>query len=319
MSTLLPRSILWCWRRLLRVPWTARRSNQSILKEISREHSLEGLMLKLKLQYFGHPMQRNDSWRRPWCWERLKAGGEGDHRGWDGWMASPTRWTWVWASSRSWWWTGRPGVLRFMGLKELDTTERLNWTGSVFLCLPCPLLHLWHCYWEQKLWGETELVLGSEHFHVLTVWYCKEPSMVLKKWLSYLSFKIQFRGNRPCASYLAIPFSPKLTLLYWLCDAGPGFCLACGHPLQDWKKNKGLPFSWVRPSGCLLLGTSNTCSPSCGFLEFFLSYFNHRTVNLQCCLISALQQNDSVICIYWHIFSIVVYYRILKSVPCGIQ
>ena len=205
------------------------------------------------------------------------------------------------------------------GLKESDTTERLNWTGSVFLCLPCPLLHLWHCDWEQKLWGETEIVLGSEHFHVLTVWYCKEPSMVLKKWLSYLSFKIQFRGNRPCASYLAIPFSPKLTLLYWLCDAGPGFCLACGHPLQDWKKNKGLPFSWVRPSGCLLLGTSNTCSPSCGFLEFFLSYFNHRTVNLQCCLISALQQNDSVICIYWHIFSIVVYYRILKSVPCGIQ
>ena len=71
---------LWCWRRLLRVPWTARRSNQSILKEISPEYSLEGLMLKLKmkLQYFGHVMQR------PWCWERLKAGGEGDDRGWDG-------------------------------------------------------------------------------------------------------------------------------------------------------------------------------------------------------------------------------------------
>ena len=66
--------------------------------------------------------------KRPWCWERLRTGGEGDDRGWDGWMASPTRWTWVWVDSGSWWWTGRPGVLRFMGSKELDTTEQLNWT-----------------------------------------------------------------------------------------------------------------------------------------------------------------------------------------------
>ena len=74
---------VWCWRRLLRVPWTARRSNQSTLKEIKPEHSLEGLMLKLKLQYFGHLMQRIDSWKGPWCWKRLKAGGEGDDRGLD--------------------------------------------------------------------------------------------------------------------------------------------------------------------------------------------------------------------------------------------
>ena len=75
---------LWCWRRLLRVPWTARSSNQAILKEISPGCSLEGLMLKLKLQYFGHLMQRVTHWKRPWCWERLWAGGEGDNRGWDG-------------------------------------------------------------------------------------------------------------------------------------------------------------------------------------------------------------------------------------------
>ena len=93
---------LWCWWRLLRVPWTTRRSNQCILKEISPEYSLEGLMLKLKLQYFGHLMWRTDSFKRPWCWERLKAEGEGDNRGWDGWMASPIQWTWVWSSSRSW-------------------------------------------------------------------------------------------------------------------------------------------------------------------------------------------------------------------------
>ena len=82
---------LWCWRRLLRVPWTARRSNQSILKEISPGYSLEGLMLKLKLQYFGHLMRRTHL-KRFWCWERLKVGGEGDDRRWDGWMASPTWW-----------------------------------------------------------------------------------------------------------------------------------------------------------------------------------------------------------------------------------
>ena len=87
---------LWCWRRLLRVPWTVRRSNQLILKEISPEYSLEGLMLKL--QYFGYLMQELTHYKTPWCWERLRAE-EGDDRGWDGWMASPTQWTWVWANS----------------------------------------------------------------------------------------------------------------------------------------------------------------------------------------------------------------------------
>ena len=91
---------LWCWRRLLRVPSTARRSNQSILKEINPEYSWEGLMLELKLQYFGHLTRRVDSLENPWCWERLRAGGEEDDRRWNCWMASPTQWTWVWASSR---------------------------------------------------------------------------------------------------------------------------------------------------------------------------------------------------------------------------
>ena len=120
---------LWCWTRLLRVPWTARRSNQSILNEISPEYSLEGLMLKLKLEYFG-PLMRRTHWKRPWCWERLKAGREGDDRGWDGWMLSPTRWTWVWVSSRSLWWTGNPGMLQSMGLQRVgrDWATELNWT-----------------------------------------------------------------------------------------------------------------------------------------------------------------------------------------------
>ena len=108
---------LWCWRRLLRVPWTARRSIQSILKEISPEYSLEGLMLKLKLQCFADLMQRTDLLEKT-CWERLKVGGEGDDRGWDGWMASPTQWTWVWVSSGSWW-TGKPVVLKSKGSQRV--------------------------------------------------------------------------------------------------------------------------------------------------------------------------------------------------------
>ena len=84
---------LWCWRRLLRIPWSAKRSNQWILQEISPEYSLEGLMLELKLQYFGHLIEEPTHWKRPWCWKRLKGGREGDNRGWDGWKASPTWWT----------------------------------------------------------------------------------------------------------------------------------------------------------------------------------------------------------------------------------
>ena len=105
---------LWCWRRLLRVPWTARRSNQSILK-ISPGCSLEGLMLKLKLQHFGHLMRRADSFEKT----LMLAGGEGDDRGWDGWMASPTQCPWVWVDSGNLWWTGRPGVLQFMGSQRV--------------------------------------------------------------------------------------------------------------------------------------------------------------------------------------------------------
>ena len=80
---------LWCWRRLLRVPWTTRKSNQSILKEINPGFSLHGLMLNL--QYFGHWYEELTHWKRPWCWERLKSGGKGDDRGWDGWMVSLTQ------------------------------------------------------------------------------------------------------------------------------------------------------------------------------------------------------------------------------------
>ena len=116
----------WCFwtvvlERLLRVPWTARRSKQYILTEMNPEYLLERLMLKLKLQYFGHLM---------WCWERLKVGGEWDNRGWDGWMSSLTQWTWVWVTSGSWWWPGRPGLPQSMGSQRVghDWATQVNWT-----------------------------------------------------------------------------------------------------------------------------------------------------------------------------------------------
>ena len=120
---------LWCWRRLLRVPWTARRSNQSILKQSvlnihwkDRYWSWNSNTLAIWCKELTH-------WKKPWCWERLKAG-EGDARGWNGCMASLTQWTWIWASYRSWWWTGKPGILQSMGLQKLghDWATELNWS-----------------------------------------------------------------------------------------------------------------------------------------------------------------------------------------------
>ena len=118
---------LWFWRRLLGVPWTVRKSNQSILKKINPEYSLEGLMLKLKLQHFGHLMWRADSLEKTLM--RGKIEGK-RRRGWQimrSWMASLTQWTWVWANSRRWWWTGKPGMLQSMGSQRVGH----NWaTGQ---------------------------------------------------------------------------------------------------------------------------------------------------------------------------------------------
>ena len=118
---------LWCWRRLLRVPWTARRSNQSILKEISPEYSLLGLMLKLKLQYFGHLMWRIDSLEKT---PMLGKSEGGRRREWQRvrWLDGITdSMDTSWASSKSWWWTGKPGMLQSMGVTK-SQTQLSNWT-----------------------------------------------------------------------------------------------------------------------------------------------------------------------------------------------
>ena len=125
----------WCFwavdlEKTLRVPWTARRSNQSILKEISLGVVWKDWCWSWNSNTLASWCEELTHWKRLWCWEGLGAGGEGNDRGWDGWMASPTQWTWVWVNSRSWWWTGRPGVLWFMGSQTAgqDWATELNWT-----------------------------------------------------------------------------------------------------------------------------------------------------------------------------------------------
>ena len=128
---------LQCWRRLMGVPWTARRSNQSILKEISPECSL---MLKLKLQSFGHLIRRTDSLEKTLTLGKIEGGRKGDDRRWDGWMASPTWWTWIWASSESWWWRGKPGALQSMWSWRVrhNWATELNWTHNWIILLSSP-------------------------------------------------------------------------------------------------------------------------------------------------------------------------------------
>ena len=125
---------LWCWRRLLRVPWTARRSNQSILKEISAGVHWKDWCWSWNSNTLATACEELTHWKRPWCWEELGAGGEGDNSGWDGWMTSVTQWTWFWVNSGSWWWTRRPGAVRFMGSQRVghDRATDLIWSDIVW-------------------------------------------------------------------------------------------------------------------------------------------------------------------------------------------
>ena len=127
---------LWSWRRVLRVPWTARRSNQSILKKISLGISLEGIMLSWNSGTLATSCKELTHWKRLWCWEGLGAGGEGDNRGWDGWMTSLIRWTWFWVElqelvmDRETWCAAIPGVAK-------NRTRLSDWTERNWNCRKC--------------------------------------------------------------------------------------------------------------------------------------------------------------------------------------
>ena len=144
---------LWCWRRLLDC------------KEIQPAHPKRRSVLGVHWKGWCWSWNSNTlatwckeltHWKRPWCWERLRAGGEGDDRRWDDWMASPTQWTWVWMDSRSWWWTGRPGMLRLMGLQRVghDWVTELNWTEVI--SKEIIMLKDW---FSKLYWGITETII----------------------------------------------------------------------------------------------------------------------------------------------------------------
>ena len=156
---------LWCLRRLLRVPWTARRSNQSILKEIRSEYSLEGRYWNWNSNTLAPWWEERTHLKRLWCWERLKAGGEEDDRGWIGWVASPTQWTWVWVSFGSWWRTGRPGMLKSMGSQRVrhDWVTELNWSFPPVCMFMCVCVCVCACMLKQ-----TKLQFISLNIHLHT-------------------------------------------------------------------------------------------------------------------------------------------------------
>ena len=176
---------VWCWRRLLKVPWTARRSNKSILKEMSPEYLLEGLMLKLKLQSFCHLMQRTDSLEKTLMLGKIEGG---RRRGWQRmrWLDGITN-SMVWASSRSWWWSGKPGVLQSMGSQRVGH----DWVSELILIWwPRGKEPAWQCrrhvfdpwfgkiFWRMK-WQPTPVFLpgksyGQRSLAGYSLWGCKK-------------------------------------------------------------------------------------------------------------------------------------------------
>ena len=123
---------LWCWRRPLRVPRLQGDPSSPFWRRSALSVHWKDWCWSWNCSTLATSCKELTHWKSPWCWEGLGAGGEGDDRGWDGWMASLTRWTWVWVNSRRWWWTGRPGVLRFMGSQRVghDWVTELNWTND---------------------------------------------------------------------------------------------------------------------------------------------------------------------------------------------
>ena len=128
----------WCWRRLLRFPWTARDPTSPSLRISVLGIHWKNWCWSWNSSTMATSCEELTHWKRPWCWEGLGAGGEGDDRGWDGWMALPTWWTWLWVNSRSWWWTGSPGCCDSWGHRVgHDWTTELNWYFLLEWCLTC--------------------------------------------------------------------------------------------------------------------------------------------------------------------------------------
>ena len=202
---------LWCWRRLLRVPWTARRSNQSTLKESVLNIWWKDWCRSWNSNTLATSCEELPHLKRPWCRERLKMGGEGINRGWDGWMASPTQWTWVWVNSGSWWWTGRPGVLKSTVPQRVrhDWGTELNWAsflGMWMLSSPStvlgntvfsPLNDL-TTFVKNRLTLCVKVLLGSEFFPLIYNFIF----MTVPDCCHYCNFVIMLKSRNVCPPIL---------------------------------------------------------------------------------------------------------------------
>ena len=142
---------LWCWRRVLRVPWMQRVQTSQPWRKLVLNIQWKDWCWSWNSNTLATCCQELTHWKRPSCWERLKVGREGDDRRIDGWMESPTQWTWVWLSSRSWWWTGKPGVLQSMGMQRVryNWATEVDWaTKYIFFCrlYKCGTPHICACH-----------------------------------------------------------------------------------------------------------------------------------------------------------------------------
>ena len=196
----------WCFwtvvleKTLESLPWTARKSNQSMVKEISPKIHWKDWCWSWNSNTLAPSCEELTHWKRLWCWEGLGAGGEGGDRGWDGWMASPTWWVWVWVNSGSLCWTGRPGMLRFVGLQRVghDWATELNWID--WICF----LHLCLCFRFEYEFICT-IFLDSTY-----KWYCM--TIVLSFWLTWFCMT----GSRPSQDEIMIWIQRSAqTLIRW--------------------------------------------------------------------------------------------------------
>ena len=196
---------LWCWRRLLRVPWTARRSNQSILKQISPGVHWKDWCWSWNSNTSATSCEELTHWKRPWCWEGLGAGGEGNNRGRDGWVASLTRWAWVWVNSGSWWWTGRPGVLRFMGSQRVrhKWETELNWTESETTVA--------HSFMQYFIWFLVFIILKKQLL-------CKSPITFVGGvcWDKYMKLIFEKLPGMVCSLRLGWEHWKSLPQCFWV-------------------------------------------------------------------------------------------------------
>ena len=196
-------------------------------------------MLKLKLHTLATWCEELTRWKRPWCWERLKVGGEGIDRGWEGWMVLLTQWTWVWVNSGSWWWTGKPGLLQSMGWQRVNWTE-LNWSES---------------RWYDSFWLSHKtlmhVILSGEYMFVFVIFFYTIPFSVQFNSVTQLCPTLCDPMNRSTPGLPVHHQLPEFTQthVHWVCDAiQPSHPLSSPSPPAPNPSQHQSLFQWVNSS-----------------------------------------------------------------------